>query len=524
MSKDSGGRESVWKTGARRNFQGQIREDTKADVCVIGAGIAGLTTAYMLAREGKAVVVLDAGPVGGGETGRTTAHLSNALDDRYYEIQRLHGPDGARLAAESHTNAISRIEEIVNDEKIDCGFERLDGYLFTAPEDKVDVLDRELEAAHAAGLVDVTRIEGAPLPFNTGPCLRFPRQGQFHPLDYLTALAAAVERDGGKIFTFTQAQKIGGGYPAEIETTNGPVVHADAVVVATNTPVNNVVAIHTKQAAYRTYAIAAQVPKGSVTKALYWDTGDPYHYMRVKSGGPEGESPYDLLIVGGEDHKTGQADDTLERYANLERWMRAQFPMTTDVEFRWSGQIMETVDGLAFIGRNPLDKENVYVVTGDSGMGMTHSTIAGMLLTDLIMGRENDWAELYAPSRVPLVAASRFAQENLNVVAQYGDWLTPGAVDNVEEIAPESGGIVRRGLTKIAVYRDEDGAIHERSAVCPHLGCLVDWNTAEKTWDCPCHGSRFDCHGRVINGPAISDLMEVEQPQPEDKSFWKVAE
>jgi glycine/D-amino acid oxidase-like deaminating enzyme/nitrite reductase/ring-hydroxylating ferredoxin subunit len=525
MEKRSGSSESVWKTGPGRDFEGQIREDTKADVCVIGAGIAGLTTAYLLTREGKRIVVLDDGPIGGGESGRTTAHLSNAIDDRYYEIQRLHGPDGARLAAESHSSAISRIEAIVNEEQIDCEFERLDGYLFTGPLDSVDVLDRELSAAHSAGLVDVSRVERAPLPsFDSGPCLRFPRQGQFHPLKYLSAIAGAIERGGGRIFTFTQAQKIEGGYPAQIGTKQGPVVNAEAVVVATNTPVNNVVAIHTKQAAYRTYAIAAKVPTGSITKALYWDTGHPYHYVRLKSADSDRGHAYDLLIVGGEDHKTGQADDAFDRYARLEQWTRAQFPMAKEVEFRWSGQVIETVDGLAFIGPNPLDKENVYICTGDSGMGMTHSTIAGMLLTDLIMGRKNEWAELYAPSRMPVGAASRFAQENLNVVTQYTDWLTTGSVENVEAIAPGSGGIVRRGLTKLAVYRDENGAIHERSAVCPHLGCLVDWNSAERTWDCPCHGSRFDCYGRVINGPAMSDLMQVEQPQPEDKSFRKVAE
>ena len=251
---------------------------------MIGAGIAGLTTAYLLAREGKEVVVLDDGPIGGGETGRTTAHLSNAIDDRYYEIQRLHGADGARLAAESHTSAISRIEAIVGEEKIECDFERLDGYLFAAPGDSLDVLERELAAAHNAGLLDVTLVERAPLAsFNSGPCLRFPRQGQFHPLKYLKALAGAIERDGGRIFTFTHADKVEGGSPAQIGTKQGAVVTAEAVVVATNTPVNNVVAIHTKQAAYRTYAIAAQVPRGSITRALYWDTGDPYHYMRLKS-------------------------------------------------------------------------------------------------------------------------------------------------------------------------------------------------------------------------------------------------
>jgi Rieske Fe-S protein len=180
------------------------------------------------------------------------------------------------------------------------------------------------------------------------------------------------------------------------------------------------------------------------------------------------------------------------------------------VEFRWSGQVMETIDGLAFIGRNPLDEADVFIVTGDSGMGMTHGTIAGILLTDLILGRENPWETLYDPARKTLGAAGEFAKENLNVLRQYGDWLTGGEVASVEAVQPGTGAILRRGLTKVAAYRDEQGVLHERSAICPHLGCIVAWNEAEKTWDCPCHGSRFDRHGTVLNGPANSDLSPVE--------------
>jgi Rieske Fe-S protein len=217
-----------------------------------------------------------------------------------------------------------------------------------------------------------------------------------------------------------------------------------------------------------------------------------------------------LLIVGGEDHKSGQADDADERHARLLQWARERWPMIVDVAFTWGGQVMETVDGLAFIGSNPLDKENVYVVTGDSGMGMTHGTIAGMLLTDLILGRDNPWAQLYDPARKTLRAAGRFAAENLNVAAKYGEWLTPGEVGSVDDIPPGSGAVVRRGLSKVAVFRDEDGAVTELSAVCPHLKCIVHWNSAESTWDCPCHGSRFHADGEVINGPANTNLPPVE--------------
>ena len=512
MNSDSGQSASIWMATAEVPLQPVLTEDTHADVCIVGAGIAGMTTAYLLAREGMSVVVLDDGPIGGAMTGRTTAHLSNALDDRYSELERLHGRRGAQLAAASHSAAIDRIETTTIEEEIACDFERLDGYLFVPPGESTEILDRELEAAHRAGLTEVERVERAPLDFfNTGPALRFPRQGQFHPLKYLTGLAQAIKRYDGRIFTGTHANVIEGGSPARIETNGGPVVTARAVVVATNTPVNDLFEIHTKQAPYLTYVIGARVPRGSVPKMLLWDTPDPYHYIRLQSSGDNSEDKdYDVLIVGGEDHKTGQADDADERYARLETWTRERFPMVEGIEYRWSGQVMEPVDSLAFIGRNPLDEPNVFIATGDSGHGMTHGTIAGILLTDLILGRENEWATLYDPSRKTLRAVRDFAQENLNVAVQYTDYVTGGDVASPEQIAPGTGAILRRGVMKVAVYRDENGTLHERSAVCRHLGCIVDWNSSEKTWDCPCHGSRYDSYGRVISGPAIKDLAPVD--------------
>ncbi|HTD87793.1 MAG TPA: FAD-dependent oxidoreductase, partial [Candidatus Binatia bacterium] len=261
----------------------------------------------------------------------------------------------------------------------------------------------------------------------------------------------------------------------------------------------------------RTYVIAAPVPPGSVTKALYWDTPDPYHYVRLQSSA----KGHQLLIVGGEDHKTGQAADGEERFQRLEEWARERFPVE-QTQFRWSGQVMEPVDSLAFIGRNPGDSENVFIATGDSGNGMTHGTIAGILLTDLICGRENPWSGLYDPSRKPAKALGEYARENLNVAGQYRDYLTPGDKKEPEvPPAPDSGVIVRRGLKKVAVYHDENGGAHECSAVCPHMGCIVAWNPVEKSWDCPCHGSRFDRFGKVVNGPANSDLETLEH-QPEE--------
>lgn len=508
MKSDSGATTSIWMaTAAEIPAENKLLKDAAADVCIVGAGITGMTTAYLLAREGKRVIVLDDGPIGGGMTGRTTAHLVNALDDRFFELERLHGEKGARLAAESHTAAIARIETIVKEEEIDCEFERLDGYLFVPPGDSKEILDRELAALHRAGLIDTELLPRAPLDsYDTGTCIRFPRQGQFHPLKYLAGLARSITRDQGLIYTGTHASKIEGGESASIETSGGAIITAAAVVVATNTPVNDLFAVHTKQAAYLTYVMGARIPRGSVTKALYWDTPDPYHYVRLESSGVE---KHDILIVGGEDHKSGQADDAGERFARLESWTRTRFPMIESIEYHWSGEVLEPIDGMAFIGPNPLDKDNVYIATGDSGNGMTHGTIAGILLTDLIVGRENQWAALYDPSRKTLRALPAFVKENINVAEQYADWVTPGDVEDASEIPPGTGAIVRRGLTKVATYKDENDKLHERSAVCPHLGCIVDWNSLEKTWDCPCHGSRFDAYGRVINGPANHDLPVI---------------
>ena len=473
------------------------------DVCVIGAGIAGLSTAYMVSGTGRSVIVLDSGQVGGGETKRTTAHLTCALDDRYFHLEKVRGKKVAALAAESHAAAISRIEAIVNSEGIDCDFQRLDGFLFMPPKRSVRDLKRELAASHRAGLTDVELLDRAPLAsFDTGPCLRFPRQGQFHPMKYLSGLVEALRRNGARLYTGAQVTNVEGGSPARVETRDGHVVSAGTVVVATNTPITDVVSIHTKQFPYRTYAIGATIAPNSVTRALYWDTLDPYHYIRVTGDG--------MLIVGGEDHKTGQDDEgPVKRFRKLERWARKRFPIE-DVKYRWSGQVLETMDGLAYIGKDPSGLDNVYVVTGDSGMGMTHGTIAAMLLSDLIAGRENTWSEAYEPSRKPLKGARDFLRENINVAAQYTDWVTGGDVSSIDEIHPGSGAILRDGASKQAVYRDDSGEVHAMSAVCTHLGCIVNWNMAEKSWDCPCHGSRFDALGKVIHGPAVKDLEGVK--------------
>ena len=510
MQSDSGSTTSVWMDTADVPRFDPLGASVEADVCIVGAGIAGLSTAYLLARAGKEVVVLDDGPIGGGETGRTTAHLVWALDDFYCEIEKMHGPEGARIAAESHMAAVDCIESIVHRERIACDFERVDGYWFAEDAAGAAELDEEADAARRAGADGVERLDQIPgVSFRTAAALRFANQAQFHPLKYLAALSRAVVRDGGRIYCGSHVDGLEKRpRRPQVKTSEGHTVTADAIVFATNSPVNDWVTMHTKQAAYRTYVVGMSVARGSVPRGLYWDNLDPYHYARVAANGGTTET----LIVGGQDHKTGQADDQEERFAALVEWTRQRFPMAGEITHRWSGQVIEPNDYMAFIGRNPDDK-NIFIATGDSGNGMTHGTIAGMLLTDLIAGRRHRWETLYDPARISLRSAAEFVRENVNVAVQYRDYLTPGEIESADALSNGSGAVMRDGVHKVAVYKDEEGALHMRSAVCPHLYCIVDWNGAEKTWDCPCHGSRFDPYGKVVNGPAISDLPELGKDQ-----------
>ena len=493
--------QSLWQNLHRLPEGDALTANLNAEVCIVGAGIAGLTTAYELVRDGRKVVLLDEGKAGSGQTHRSSAHLANAIDDRYFEIERLHGEAGARLAADSHTAAINFIETTVQDLEIDCHFRRVPGYLFLGPGQAASLLDRELAACHRAGLTEVRKLESTPIPsLSARSCLLFPNQAQFDPIQYLISLNRAFQKLGGKFFSGVRVHEVIDGAEPMVKTTDGLEINADKVVVATNSPINDRYFMHTKQAAYRTYVIAFKTARNAVPIALYWDTLDPYHYVRVHQ-----EAGEEFLIVGGEDHKTGQSTDEMQAYENLENWAREIFPAAGKIAYRWSGQVEETIDGLAFIGKNPLDK-NVFIVTGDSGMGLTHGTIAGQILSDLVQNRDNSWAKLYDPARKNLRALGKFITENVNVALQYRSLITPGEVESIDEIELGSGAIMRRGLKKVAIYRNENGGATEVSAICPHLGAVLSWNSAEKTWDCPCHGSRFSTEGKVLEGPAVSDL------------------
>ncbi len=479
-----------------------------ADVCVIGAGIAGITTAYLLQREGLQVQIVEAYDIGAGETGRTTAHLTAVLDDRLSHLEKLFGRDRTRLAVSSHQLAIDQVEALVHEEVIQCDFERVDGYLMATRPEHRPILMGEFKATQWAGLHGVTTLhalDDARFAFpDMG--LRFPDQAMFHADRYLRGLARAFVRRGGRIATGMRAVKVKGGRDARVELANDTLVRAKHVVVATNTPFNDRVKMHTKQHAYRTYVVGFDVPRDLYPSFLLWNLDDPYYYVRRVRVGDR-----DIVIVGGQDHKVGQADDAPTRYAAIEAWSRAHLPALRDITHRWSGQVMEPVDGLAYLGRNPMDDDNVYVVTGDSGHGMTHGTFAGMLIRDLVLGRDNACADLYDPTRKTLRAARTYVGENANMVGHMvGDWMRGGEVGDVAEIPCGQGAILRDGLAPVAAYRDDDGSLHAVSAVCTHLGCVVQWNAGEKSWDCPCHGSRFDVDGAILNGPARAPLAAAE--------------
>lgn len=497
---DEGKTISIWEETVAAKAVTPLESDINTDVCVIGGGIAGLTTAYLLAKAGHKVAVVDDGQIGGGETSRTTAHLSNAIDDRIYRIEKWHGAEKAKLAVESHTSAIDEIERIVNTENIDCGFMRLDGYLFEAEESEDD-LGEELSAAHRCGLSNVRWVDRAPM-VNIGRCLHFPRQGQFHVLEYLDGLVDAVERMGGRLFSGSRVTAWTGGNTPAATTAGGHTVTAENLVLATNYPLmSNMFA---ELPAYRTYAVGVEMPADSLEPALYWDTGDPYIYVRTQD-----EGDHQILIVGGEDHRTGQANDGPERFQRLFSWAKKRFPSAGVMRYKWSGQFLETHDGLAFLGRYSSNEPNVYLITGDSGMGMTHGTIGSILIRDLIEGVNNPWADVYDPSRIATQSLSQAVPEIVSSTLPYKDWLTGGDISSVDELGIEEGGVIRDGLQKLAVYRSSSGELVTRSAVCTHLGCIVRFNSLEKTWDCPCHGSRFSTDGEPINAPAITPLEKV---------------
>jgi glycine/D-amino acid oxidase-like deaminating enzyme/nitrite reductase/ring-hydroxylating ferredoxin subunit len=502
---------SYWIESASLPGSPRLDRDGHADVVIVGAGITGLTAACLLASAGKSVVVLERAHCAEVDTGHTTAHLTMVTDTRLTELVGRFGGSHAQAVWDAGLAAIAQIDALVRENDIDCGFAWVDGYLHTAfdesdpakAEDHARRFRREAELATELGF-DAEFL--ARVPFVGGPGIRFDAQARFHPRQYLAGLAAAIRAKGGRIYEGSAA----GGFsssPLSVEA-NGHVITCGDIVMATHNPavgastMARATLFQTKLALHTSYVVAGRAAKGQVPDALFWDTGDPYHYLRV-----EPRADHDLLILGGEDHKTGQVTDTGACYTRLARKLQAMVP-GVEITHRWSGQVIETPDGLPYIGPTA---EHQFAATGFSGNGMTFGTMGAMIATDAILGRVNPWAELFAPERKAL---GRGLWEYIKENADYPYYLIRDRFAGAESRSLRSvkrgeGRIIEHNGSKVAAHRDESGALALRSAMCTHMGCVVGWNPAERTWDCPCHGSRFKPDGAVISGPAESPLAEV---------------
>lgn len=490
---------SLWIATCKGSRFPSLESDLAVDVAIVGGGITGLTAALLLKRAGLTVAVIEAESVAEGVSGYTTAHLTEAFDRSYEDLIADFGEDGARLAAESSRAALLRIAGFVREENIECDFARLPAYQYTEDAAMLPEFEAERTAAARIG-VKLSLTHHVPLPFTVAGALRLDNQAQFHVRRYLFPLALAIPGEGSHVFERTRVVDVQDGVPCRVATETATVTAQD-VIVATHVPLSSKV-LQTKVAAYRSYVLALRLKAGTTPPTgLFWDTEDPYHYIRTQATdkGP-------LLLVGGEDHKTGQEEDTVGRFEALLEFASHRFPVAS-VAYRWSAQVIEPVDGLPSIGRD-LTSRHVYEATGYSGTGMTLGTLAGMLNSDLILGLENPWKEVYDPTRIkPLASVVDFVKENLDFpVHRVTDLLKSAGAESLAEVARGEGKIVEIAGEKTAVFRDEQGLLHGVSPVCTHLGCLVAFNDAEKTWDCPCHGSRFDKDGEVLNGPAALPL------------------
>jgi glycine/D-amino acid oxidase-like deaminating enzyme/nitrite reductase/ring-hydroxylating ferredoxin subunit len=502
-------KDSLWWRTRTAPPQPALAGDLAVDAVIVGAGITGLTTAFLLARAGRRVAVLEADRIGAGTTGGTSAHVTQVLDHRYKDLASKFGEDGARQVATSTATALEQIASLVFEEGIDCDFARVPGYLYAESADDAGQIGDELEAARRAG-VPVERVSNLPLPFPVAAAVRFPHQARFHPTAYLAGLAAALQKRGGRIFEGTRVLATEGADSdgrCRVETAQGTVT-AGAVVLATHTPAGFNL-LQTAIEPMRSYVLAARLAGGrQVPDGLFWDTADPYHYTRRQP--VPAASGSDWLVVGGADHPTGQREETEQSYRDLERYVRERWPVAA-IEHRWSSQFYEPVDGLPFIGESPLG-HNVLVATGYSGTGLVLATLAAMLLADAVAGRENPWADLYRTTRVkPLAGGPKFVSLNVGVARHFvGDRLTAPKLGDLAQVAAGEGGVFEVDGDKVAVSRSRTGEVRAVSAVCTHAGCLVHWNGAEQTWDCPCHGGRFTPRGEVLEGPPVKALKTVD--------------
>lgn len=490
---------SLWEKVTLPRFP-ELNKHHQTGVCVVGGGICGVSTAYQLAKRGHRVTLVEAFQLGSGQTGRTTAHLTTQLEEEFQQLMKFQDPETIQLFHQSQARAVDVIEEVVELEGISCDFRRLDGYLFLGNNEKKSYLDKEQKAAEKCG-VHLDFMQETPLLREKRPSLRFARQGQFHPMKYLQGLVQVLKELGVEIFESTHIKGFDSSRSGKnlLTTDAGFEIECTHVVVATDTPINTRFHIHTKQYAYRTYSMAFKLERPLEKPALLWDTEDPYHYIRFTQ---------DQAIIGGEDHRTGQSPDK-DPFASIERWARNNFEFLGEVDWQWSGQVFEPADQLPYIGRSPDGAGNVFIATGFSGLGMTNGTVASLLISDLIEGRDNPWEKIFDPARrAGKNHLTEYLKENVNVAFQYTDYLTPGEIQTKEEIPEDQGCLMRQGLLKTCIYHETGNKFESKTAVCPHMGAIVRWNDIEKTWDCPAHGSRFNTKGQPIEGPTVTELRD----------------
>jgi glycine/D-amino acid oxidase-like deaminating enzyme/nitrite reductase/ring-hydroxylating ferredoxin subunit len=490
---------SLWiATTPETNFPA-LTGDLSVDVAVIGGGITGIATAYMLKQAGATVAVLEADRVVSSVTGNTTAKITSLHGLIYDHLVSQFGEEKARIYADAQESAKEKIASLVEQLGIDCDFRRASAYTYTLDEQESEQVAKEVEAARRLGL-PVSYTEETDLPFKVRAAVRFDNQAQFHPRKYLLALAEKIPGDGSHIFERTRMLDVEDAAPCLVKTERGT-IKARSVVVATHFPYPDPKLYFAAMYPTRSYVLGCRL-NGPVPQGMYVSTGTPHNSIR--------NNPYEdgeIVMIGGEHHKTGQGGDTRERYQRLEKWARANFDIAS-VEFRWSTQDNNTVDRVPYIGKLSTGSEHLYVATGFAGWGMTNSHVAAQLLGDMILGRDNPWAELFDPSRFkPVTSARDFIRENMNVAKEFmADRISTPELNDMEELPTGGGAVVEWKGERVAVYKDEAGKVFSCSAVCTHMGCIVHWNGAEKSWDCPCHGSRFNYNGKVIQGPANRDL------------------
>jgi glycine/D-amino acid oxidase-like deaminating enzyme/nitrite reductase/ring-hydroxylating ferredoxin subunit len=494
-----------WLEAHASSFAAQ-KTDCTVDVVIIGAGITGLTAAYHLKKEGVRVAVIDKRNCGGFDTGNTTAHLTGVTDTRLSELIAKVGKENAQLAWQAGNAAIHTIESTIADEKIHCDFVRVPAYLHCPLDSDIEREERDLlkEASLARELgIGAQFLKSVPL-FNR-PGIEYSNQAKFHPLKYLYALAKRVDGNGSHVFESTEATE----FKKNVIHTTGGKIHFKYLVLATHNPLMgkggtfSSALFQTKLFLYTSYAMGAKIPKDTAPEASFWDTEEPYHYLRIEKGAEN-----DYAIYGGEDHKTGQVKNTSENYDRLARALHKIFP-TAHVDHQWSGQVIETPDGLPFIGET---EENQFVATGFGGNGMTFGTIGGIMAVNAYLKKENPLAKVFDVHRKHFFAGTgRYLKENKDYpLYMVKTWLQKAEAESLGDLKRGEGKVVKYQGHKVAAFRDTEGKLSVHSAVCTHLQCIVEWNRGEKTWDCPCHGSRFSCTGEVLSGPAEEPLKPIE--------------